>query len=133
MKMNELRAAAKEAGIDNRRAESKASLLARLALARQTIDQRPSNALPKDAPKPEVVKHYTTPEQLYAALEPFKGKNLQIKIDEDTETWHFKYGIAEDSGTLHQPLSVIKRMAEMLLRARMPAKIKDVNGGVVFG
>ena len=106
----------------------KAEQLARLQAARQTIDLPVPNA-----PKPEPVKHYTSPEELMEALEPLKGKNLQIKIDPDTATWHFKYGVAEDSGTLHQPLSVIRRMAELLMRARLPAKLKSAQGEVVFG
>lgn len=128
-KMNELRAQAKALGLEGRRAESKASLMARLTLARQTIDRPVPAASAADKPAP--VKHYTTPEQFYEALEPFKGKNLQLRIDGDV--WHMKYGVAEDSGTLHQPVAVIKRMAEMLLKARLPAKIKSQQGEVVFG
>ncbi len=132
-KMKDLRAQAKSIGMNGRKGESKESLMARLTLARQTIDQRPTASVNGDVVKAVPVKHYTAPEQLLQSLEPFKGKGIQIKIDESSETWHFKYGVAEDSGTLHQPLSVIKRMAEMLLRARMPAKIKTQTNEVVLG
>lgn len=126
--MKQLRTQAKMLNLPGIRGESKSSLAARVQAAMTTMTAPPKPVIKGEAPV--FPKHYTSPDELIAALEPYKGKGLQIKVDADS--WHMKYGIAEDSGTMHQPLTVIKRMAEMLLMARMPAKIKTAQNETVL-
>lgn len=53
-------------------------------------------------------------EEIIEALEPFTSKGLRI-VSIDDNCWHFKHGLREDSGTMHQPLRRIIRCAQLLM------------------
>lgn len=53
-------------------------------------------------------------EDVIEALEPYINKGLKI-VSIDDNNWHFRNGIREDSGTMHQPLRKILTCASLLL------------------
>lgn len=53
-------------------------------------------------------------EDVIIALEPYTNKGLKI-VSIDDNNWHFRNGIREDSGTMHQPLRKILTCASLLL------------------
>lgn len=71
-----------------------------------------------------------TPEEVVAALEPFKTKIKLAFYDEEgnpsrtnATTWCIKNGPAEDSGSLSVPLKWIRFKAQEIANARFPAVI----------
>ena len=133
--MKELRDIAKQIGLPGVKAESMQQLKARIAITMEpgiidslTVpDLNPVQLKRKEkAPDPVL-----TPEQVMAALEPFKGKLKLAFYDEDgnvttqnATTWAVKNGPAEDSGSLSVPLKWIRFKAQEIANARFPAVIK---------
>lgn len=132
--MKELREIAKNIGLPGVRAESAQQLRARIVIMMEpgvidalTVPDLHPVQLKKKEKKTEIV---LTPEQVMAALEPFKGKiKLAFYDDEgnvsltNATTWCVKNGPAEDSGSLSVPLKWIKFKAQEIANARFPAVI----------
>lgn len=72
--------------------------------------------------KPVEVAVMNDPDEIRKALKFFTDKGGKVMFTD--ENWHIKNGIAEDSGHLTVPIPSIVTKAQMLLRARMPARIK---------
>ena len=139
--MKELREIAKQIGLPGVKAESMEALRARIVITMEPgvldalyVDKLdPVNADPVQLKKKEKpVEVMLTPEQVIAALEPFKAKLKLAFYDEDGQpsitnatTWHVKNGPAEDSGSLSVPLKWIKFKASEIAKARFPAVIRD--------
>jgi len=134
--MKELREIAKNIGLPGVKAESMQQLRARIVLTMEpgvidslTVpDLNPIKQKAKES-KPEPM---LTPEQVMAALEPFKSKiKLAFYDDEgnpsltNATSWCVKNGAAEDSGSLSVPLKWIRFKAQEIANARFPAVIKD--------
>lgn len=51
--------------------------------------------------------------QLMALLQPFIERGLKVELKE--ETWHYRYGIKNDSGTLRMPLRTALKKAQEIL------------------
>ena len=133
--MKELREIAKQIGLPGVRAESMEQLRARIVITMEpgVIDAltvpdiiNPVQIKKKELNQPVIL----TPEQVMAALEPFKGKiKLQFYDDEgnpsltNATTWCVKNGPAEDSGSLSVPLKWIRFKAQEIAQARFPAVI----------
>lgn len=131
--MKELREIAKQIGLPGVKAESMQALRARIVITMEpgVIDSltvpHPVQQKIKET-KPEVM---LTPDQVMAALEPFKGKIKLAFYDDDgnvtttgATTWAVKNGPAEDSGSLSVPLKWIRFKAQEIANARFPAVIK---------
>jgi hypothetical protein len=134
--MRELRDIAKQIGLPGVKAESMQALRARIAITLEPgiIDAlTPPDLNPvqqkKREDKPLVM---LTPDEVMAALEPFKGKIKLAFYDADGNltngtsavTWAVKNGPAEDSGSLSVPLKWIRFKAQEIANARFPAVIK---------
>jgi hypothetical protein len=124
---NKLKAQAKTLGLPHIQGENKTSLAIRVQTATQSITAPPK---PVKGEPPVFPKHYTNPDDLLSALEKYKARGLQVNVDDDS--WFFKRGVAEDSGTLHQPIGAILRSADLLMKARHPAKISGRDGDMVL-
>jgi hypothetical protein len=69
------------------------------------------------SPRPAPVPESCTQEEVLALAEKYK---VSVRFPDET-TWHFRKGVAEDSGTLKQSLKVIERKADIISKARQPA------------
>jgi hypothetical protein len=132
--MKELRDIAKNIGLPGVKAESADNLRARILITMEpsVIDALTvpdlNPAQHKRVEKPIVT---LTPEQVMAALEPFKSK-IKLAFYDDAgnmttqgaTTWAIKNGPAEDSGSLSVPLKWIVFKAQEIANARFPAVIK---------
>lgn len=133
--MKELREIAKNLGLPGVKAESMEALRARIVI---TMEPGVLDALNVDRlydpvelkRKQQPVEVMLTPEQVMAALEPFKSKiKLAFYDDEgnasitNATSWCIKNGPAEDSGSLSVPLKWIKFKAQEIAAARFPAVI----------
>lgn len=133
--MKELREIAKNIGLPGIRSESAQQLRARIVITMEpgVIDALTVPDLhPVQLKRKEVIPEaMLTPEQVMAALEPFKGKIKLAFYDDEgnptmegATTWCIKNGPAEDSGSLSVPLKWIKFKAQEIANARLPAVIK---------
>lgn len=134
--MKELRAIAKEIGLPGVRAESAEQLRARIVITMEpgVIDALTVPDIIQQKRKESASIVMLTPEQVTAALEPFKSKiKLAFYDDEgnvsltNATTWCVKNGAAEDSGSLSVPLKWIRFKAQEIANARFPAVINDAE------
>lgn len=74
--------------------------------------------------KKKTVSFNNTQEEILKEIQEYTDKGLKVDFLEDG-CWTFSYKGAMDSGTSKQPLSVIKRKAELVSKgARKPVKVK---------
>lgn len=133
--MKELREIAKNIGLPGIRAENAEQLRARIVV---TMEPGVLDALNVDRiydpvqlkKKEKGAEVMSTPQQIMAALEPFKSKIKLAFYDEDgnvslenATSWCVKNGPAEDSGSLSVPIKWIKFKAQEIANARFPAVI----------
>jgi len=76
------------------------------------------------APAPVIT---LTADEIMVVVQPMIQRGLKVSFLDDGKTWHFKNGVAEDSGSVTIPLTVIEQRAYSLMRARLPARV-DVDG-----
>lgn len=83
---------------------------------------------PEEArPVREVIRN--TKEDIIAAIKPIADKHegFKAKFDDDG-CWTFKFGLKEESGTMHQPIERIVRIAQTVVKpALVPRQVKDGN------
>jgi len=115
----ELREIAQDYGLNLHHSMKEANMAQAIAdaVAARADDQlnavvKETNANPAPAAAPAPIQTQTS--QIMAALEHLRGYGLQINLSEADQTFHFRRGQVEDSGTLKQPLSTIVRCAEMV-------------------
>lgn len=133
--MKELRAIAKELGLQTTR-ESAEALRARIVLTLQPglMNELNKNGTEagRDAAKPVADKPATvwlSAQDVVEALRPFQDKIKLAFYDENgnpstanAKTWHVKNGPAEDSGSMTISLHWLKIKVAEIANARFPAK-----------
>lgn len=128
---NELRQMMVAAGAEYRLTEKKSDLIQRLielSLTAQPTDRLEPEKV-EDKPKPEVP--WLTKEEVNDAVMSYKLQGLKVSFSPDSKCWMFQfdcgmsfdpttklYGprVLTDSGTMKQPIEVVKRCAHMLVR-----------------
>lgn len=109
--IHEVRALVKQKGLRWAKTEKKVQLIERLM-------EIPEPIKPKEPtePKPEVVIHTATQDEILDALKDNLARSMKIRFDDDS--WHMRAPSGrEDSGSLTMPLTVIKRTANLLIGA----------------
>ena len=96
-------------------------------LGAQEIEAQKAKIAPVVAP---VKTKLNTQEEILEALQPQISRGLKVSFD--NSGWMLKNGVASDSGHMSVPLILIGEIANGLLRARLPAKIK-ISGEEMFG
>lgn len=87
----------------------------------------------QEQPKPQSVavkSKVNTQAEILDALQPQMARGLKVSFDE--YGWTIRNGAAMDSGSMTVPLTLMQEIANGLLRARFPAKIK-INGEEMLG
>lgn len=145
MKMPELKHLALEMKLDpSNPSETKEMLINRLMIATATEPNAPEKPLDDQLEAKPSEKVTCTIEQVKAAVNPFILRGMKLFYDKDSQCWRFcvqlkSYTIRDsntgetrlierwrdDSGTLNQPLAVIKRCAQVLMQnAPTPQQVK---------
>lgn len=141
MKFPDLKRLASEMGANPQPSETKEILIDRLLLlaAQEPLPKEPEQA--KETTKP--VSESCTIEQVKEAVGPFILRGMKVFYDKESNSWLFRVQIKsytvrdtnsgevrvmerwrDDSGTLNQPLSTIKRCASILMQnALQPAQV----------
>lgn len=117
-KMHEIRSMLVDKGASWSAKEKKVDLINRFIEITATV--QPNERLhKKEKTKEEVI--YPTVDEILEAVRPLRDEGLNVSFTEDGTSWAFtaKKGsrTREDTGTTKQPLFVIKRCAEILVRA----------------
>jgi len=131
--MKELRAIAKELGLQGVKAESAHALRTRITLHLQPgllneLNKNPVLADKKPVLDIAIKPHWLSAQEVIEALRPYQKLQIMFydvngnKSTGNCKTWHIKNGPAEDSGSMTMPLHIIKVKAEIINGARFPAK-----------
>lgn len=117
-KQHEIRTMLTQYGASWSAKEKKTELIDRLIQISMTV--QPNERVKKEEEKPKEVPSYPTIDEILKEVQPYREHGLNVAFTEDGSAWLFsivKRGkTIEDTGTTKQPLSVIRRCADLLVR-----------------
>jgi hypothetical protein len=134
-KLHELRSITTDLGASWHPKEKRVDLIPRIIELSAIVQpsDKPSNAITSQKEKPKPVVVTLTKEQIVEAVRPYVERGLLIRfhpIGADAATsWEMKFKDKMDSGGMRQPVGVVVRCADMLMRGSSTLKPKCKHCG----
>lgn len=131
-RIGEIRSILAQKGAEFKRTETKADLIKRLIELNFT--SQPSDKITEEAKPKRPEDYWLTKEQVLEAVTSQRLQGLKCSFSPDEKNWMFQFDcgmvldktinsyvprVLTDSGTMKQPLNIIKRCAVMLVRPDM--------------